>query len=169
MEKIFLIYSNDGGFEPQNYVLGYKTSEDEVKAAVEALKVDYHKARAFNDSIHEAYRKFEEENESPLIRQNLIEYQRWPSGIGKDQITQEMRLERNEIIAKNEKTREENSKAYAEWQLKQMEYVKPLINAVANEPWFEKWFDFGERFISCSACGLVEDYEFIYEECEELK
>jgi len=148
MGKIFLIYSNDGGFEPQNYVLGYKTSEEEAKTSVEALKVDYHKARAFNDSIHEAYRKFNEENESPLIR---------------------MRLERNDIVAKNQKTIEENSKAYAEWQLKQMEYVKPLINAVANEPWFEKWFDLGERFISCSACGLVEDYEFIYEECEELK
>lgn len=169
MGKIFLIYSNTSQYESCNEVLGYKTSEDEAKSLVEALKADYNKAREFNDSLHEAYRKFEEKNESPLIRQNLVDFPRWPSGIGKDQITQEMRQERNEIIAKNQKTMEENSKAYAAWQIKQMEFVKPMIDSVKEEAWFKKWFTIGERFASCHASGLVEGHEFIYEVSEEIK
>lgn len=169
MEKIFLISSNDGGFEPQNYVLGYKTSEDEAKAAVEDLKDGYTKARVFNHHLNSVMRVFEDRNASTFIRQNLVEVPRWPSGIAQNAITQEMRQERNDIVAKNQKTIEENSKAYAEWQLKRMEFIKPTIDSVSEEPWFKQWFDVGERYVNCTACGRVEGHEFIYEECEELK
>lgn len=168
MKKIFLIYANHSDYESCPELIGHKTSEDEAKEAIEDLKDEFKKATTFNDHICGLRRDFEKENESPLIRQNLIEFQKWPSGIGKDQITQEMRQERNDIIAKNQITMQENSKAYAEWQIKQMNYLKPSIDKVYDEPWFKKWFVVGERFINCKAYGLVEGHEFIYETSEEL-
>jgi len=169
MKKIFIIYSNPSDYEECKYAIGYTASEDEAKDVVEDLKDEYLKARVFNDCLHESYREFKKENPSPLMSQNIIEIPRWPSGISQNAITQEMRQERNDIIEKNKKTSEEHSKVYAEWQVKQIEYVKPLIKSVEEEPWFKKWFKIGEQFINCSAYRLVEGQEFFYESCEELK
>jgi len=168
MKKVFIIYANHSDYESCPELIGHKTSEEEAKEAIEDLKDEYKKARTFNDHIHGVMRDFESENPSPIIRQNLVEVPKWPAGIAQNAITQEMRQERNDIIAKNQKTIEENSKAYAEWQVKKMKYLKPSIDSVSEEPWFKKWFTVGERFINCSACGLVENHEFIYESCEEL-
>jgi hypothetical protein len=40
---------------------------------------------------------------------------------------------------------------------------------VKEEAWFKKWFDMGERFVSCKAYRLVEGHEYIYEVCKEIK
>ena len=166
---IYLIYSNPSDYESWKQVEGHTLTEAEAIKAVETLKQSYLKARAFNDTICEARRAFEKENPSPLIRENLINIPKWPAGIGKDAITPEMRKERNEIMEKNQKTIEENSKLYAEWQLKQMEILKPIIEPVKEESWFKAWFDTGEKYVSCKAYGLVENYEYSYETCKQIE
>lgn len=168
MEKVFLIQSNPSDWESSPVVIGFTTSEEEAKKVVEKRKEEYHKARSLNDKIHEAYRNFEKENASPLMRENLVEIPKWPAGLGKDQITEEMRKERAELMAKNQEIIEQNSKLYAEWQAKQLEFVKPIFEPFLNEKWFKKWFKITDRTISCDAWGFVKDNEYSYEECNKI-
>lgn len=166
--NIFLIYSNEDDYESQNIVIGYATTEDEAAAAVESLKKDYLKARDFYENVvGPADRKFDVENPAPQCPP-LTQHPIWKSGIGASEITEKMRDERKSIKEKNEQVIAKHSSAYKDWQIKKIENIKPIIDPSINEPWFQKWFEIGDRFIMCNAGGLVKGHEYIYESCEKI-
>jgi hypothetical protein len=167
--SIFLVYSNTSEYESTNELIGYTTIEDSAKQSVTSLKESYLKAREFNDNvINPSLEEFAKNTPSPKYPKH-IEHPRWPSGISQNDITQEMRDERQEVFEQNSKNTEAYNILYREWKDKEKEFMKQFISPVENEPWFQKWFDTDGDYIRCRAYGLVEGHEYIYERCEEIK
>lgn len=165
--KIFLIYSNTSQYEESNIVLGFKMTEEAAKAEIISLKESYKKAYTFaHETVYPFLREFTAKN--PIVYIPQIDIPRWPSGIKQTDITSEMLEERNSIKKKNQEILEKNSLLYAQSRKEEMLALKPLLAPVENEPWFKKWFFVTETSINCHASCLVEGYEFIFEECEEI-
>jgi hypothetical protein len=165
---IYLISSNTNQYDCFNLVIGYKLTEGEAKKAIESLKESYNKAEALYSEISIAREKFNKENPSPEYPK-FISQPKWPSGIRQSDITQEMKDEREFVKEQNDVMLKKYSNLYGLWQVKQTKHLMPVIEPMMKESWFEKWFTVGDRFISCSADGLVKGEEYIYEICEELK
>lgn len=167
--EIYLIYSNESGYEASNELLGFKRTEDEAKIAVIFLKESYLKARKFKkEIINPAFLKFQTKNPLPEYPKTT-DIPRWLPGMAKEDITQEMRDERKFLQDENAKILNDYSHLCADWRLREMKYINPLIQPVLNELWFKKWFEVSEQHINFRANGLVEGNEYIYEVCEELK
>ena len=132
--QIYLISSNTSRYDDYNVVLGYKSTADEAKAAVEALKESYNKARNLHNLVQTGIIKFNTENPLPKL-QKQIDYPRWPSGIDKSLITQEMRDERKAIQDKNEVENSKHSVLHMEWRKKQNESLMPIIEPFLKEPY----------------------------------
>lgn len=163
---IFLIYSNPSDYESSPSVKGYTLSEEEAVEAVKKLKDSCLKAKSLSDKIHEASREFEK-IETYSFRK-LIDLPKWPSGIGKDKITEEMKKERQEIKNKNIEIIKEDSINHKEWRKKKMQYLLPIFEPFKNEEWFKEWFDFSDEYINCSVGSLVDNHEYYYESCEKI-
>lgn len=120
-----------------------KSWTDPVKAAEQVYQLTA--AHTRRQLIDEGVRKVRVEVDAcyPLpARQPEKEIPRWPTGLGKHQITQEMRDERQAIYDYNARVHEENAAMYNKWQ---QEVVLPAIHAYLQfmevpEDKYEKYY-----------------------------
>jgi hypothetical protein len=106
-----IFYNGDSG-EDDNTLLGYMTSEEKAidKVAklnqlhIEAVKIENKVEQYTNDVIYPSI---------PLCQaEDIPNYPRWKEGIHQNEITEEMRNERNRIIQIQKEIRERNYKLY---------------------------------------------------------
>lgn len=166
MKKVFLIYKNYSDYESCPEVIGFKHTSLEAEDIVSKLKAEYKKAYDFMwEVIYPAQKAYDAAHETP--HQVLEDIPRWPAGIAEKDITVEMRSERNEIKAKNEEKRKFNMAAMEEHQKVKLVALMPLFDSLEKE-FVEKWFDFSRDYITCRARGLKDNYEYSFEECNEI-
>lgn len=167
--QIYLIQTNTPEHDSYSEVLGYKTTEAEAQAAVDKLKESYVKAREFMKSqIWPALLEYKQKNTLPELPKQ-IPYVRFPSGLKKTEITQEMRDERTTNQEQNEKLINEFNQTFSHWEKEKMKFIEPILKPVLEETWFKEWFEITDRVIHCNADGFIEGSEYIYQLCEELK
>jgi len=163
MGKIFLInrvfYNSDAGYD-DNTVLGYVTSEEVAKIKVSELNKLHEEVEILTKKI--------DEHASQVIRPSLgnIEYEvcpqypKWGPGIHQDEITKEMRDERNRIIELQEEVSKRNNDRQCLWYDKAEKLKQEYIRSLNISP------DVAKAMIAERGYDSVQCYT--YEELEEL-
>lgn len=124
MKEIFLITFYDGDYEGCAEPIGYALSEDTAQNEVEYRNGIHQEVYDYRDAVHERRQKVRSENPDTHNYTRPLERPKWPSGLGKDQITDKMKAERTKVDLKNKRIREENS-------LKESEYNKKIYQIVS--------------------------------------
>lgn len=123
---IYHVYVQSPNYS-DDYTYLKKSWTDKVKADahVAELEAAYHRRQQIDEGVRKVRDHIDATNPKPTPIATK-DTPRWPSGLGKHQITQQMRDERMVIERQNEITMELNIIAYNKWQT---EVVLPAINA----------------------------------------
>lgn len=101
------------------------TDKDKADAHVEQLEAKYIRRQQIDEGVRKVRAEIDANHPKPTP-EAMKDLPRWPSGLGKNQITQQMRDDRMAIERANDITMELNMIAYNKWQT---EVVLPAINA----------------------------------------
>lgn len=138
METIYLIYDNPSDYESWPSVIGFTLTEEAAKEKVEELTKEYIEANEWIEKMH-AKRKEFRDSIPELEYEKDLKIPRWPAGMKQEDITVEMRKERENIQGKNEMINSRNSKRYNERHKAENEYVTELWNSIPKN--LESYFD----------------------------
>jgi len=134
MKEVFLIMNNPCDYESSPRAIGFKESEEEANSVVQYLTERYHRLRNMSKEFDDMFALYNKENPFDVgILPERKTRKPWPSGLGKNQITEEMRKEKEEIQEFNASIDKEYSYRYSIWQSKRTEILKPLIEAKPKE------------------------------------
>ena len=131
MEEIFVIYENPNDYESGPDPVGFVLTKEEAETEVNKLTATYLNAQIFMADLYQKINKFRDANKPVL--ENSEDYPRWPAGTRQDQITPEMRKERDTIKGQNEMRLFRNNRKEEEYQEKEKEFVLPIYELFPPE------------------------------------
>jgi len=161
--KIFLIYENPSDYESYPTVVGYTTTEEMAKSVVAEKIKEYQDALVWSEKLDTKRREFKESN-PPFVFKPCPQFKKWPSGIGKKDITKEMQHERDETQMLINKVQERNSKNMREYTAKELSYIEVVFMSIPVELY--KYFDKMTKYMNAE--HLVESQPYYFEECKEI-
>lgn len=125
---------NPCDYESSPTAFGFKKTEEEANGAVKYLTERYHRLLKMSEEFNDIFVLYSKENpfDGGLLPEKKIRTP-WPSGLGKHQITEEMRKEKQEIQEFNAAIEKERFRRYSIWESKRTEALKPIIEAKSKE------------------------------------
>lgn len=161
LTEIFLIMISHDYYESSPYPVGFAVTEKEAKEAVRR-KVELHnKANELQQKLMEKRREFEKITPEPDFEKRL-DIPKWKEGLGAHQITDEMRKEREEIIAKKEEITDRNSVVRKKYEEEKRKFILPIFEAAEEE--VKKMF--GEELFY--GYYLSENNPYFYEKLKRI-
>jgi hypothetical protein len=162
MDKIYLIYANDDGYDCNPYVVTFTETEDDAKLKVGELTTIHNKALALNNKIFDALDSYTVSNPIQEYEEH-ISLPRWGGGLASKNITNSMREERNAIIERNREIGDRNSTLLMKYNKSKMASIKHILD-LEDADFLKANFSIGEAWINFNSSGLNETNPFYYEE-----
>ena len=168
MKEVFLIMNNPCDYESQPSAIGFKETEEEAQVAVQALTERHNRLCEMREEFDNIFVLYNKENpfDAGILSEKKIRTP-WPPGLGKNQITQEMREEKEKIKEFNKAIDEERLRRYGVWESKRTETLRPIIESKPKE--FQNEIEFGIRgYYFTSVPWLHKEQPYFFEKLHEL-
>lgn len=105
MNKVFIIQENPTGYDEVEVIVGYVTSEEEAEKLCNKLNEFYKQLVDLSNGVNEEVDKIDM---SDLSFEEMVPLPKWAKGLAATEISDDMRAERDAILAENEAIKERN-------------------------------------------------------------